>query len=237
MSLYSKFAPYYEKIFPFRENTNQFLTSYLPKEARAVIDLGCGTGHYAGWFAKAGFQSVGIDLDAAMIQSAQANYPQAEFHCLNLLELPKLKRRFDLAFCIGNVAAHLTQQKFMDFLKHLKECLHPGGVWIFQVVNWDFILEQKDFIFPEIKFESEQISFQRRYQNISEQEIQFGTTLRSPDSIIFTETTTLYPVRTEGYQQMHEQAGFEFIGQFGDFSGALFREEVFSGNVLVWKNK
>ena len=50
MSFYSDFAPYYELVFPFREQVYSFLREHAGVSDGAVLDAGCGPGHYCGMF-------------------------------------------------------------------------------------------------------------------------------------------------------------------------------------------
>ena len=45
MSFYSWFAPYYELVFPFREEVYSFLREHAGRYGSAVLDAGCGPGH------------------------------------------------------------------------------------------------------------------------------------------------------------------------------------------------
>jgi len=174
MSFYSAFATYYEVIFPFSETVYAFLRRCLPSSG-VVLDVGCGTGHYAGQLAADGFAAVGVDLDAAMIAYAQEHYPQAAFQRLNMLDIAALGQTFDAIFCIGNTAAHLTQAQFAHFLDAGRRSLTPGGVWIVQVMNWDYVLTQPAVTFPVMT--AGDATFYREYRDISEQQVTFHTRL------------------------------------------------------------
>ena len=39
-------------------------------EARSILDVGCGTGHFTRWFAGLGLEVIGLDLSAAMLLEA-----------------------------------------------------------------------------------------------------------------------------------------------------------------------
>ena len=98
MSFYEQFAAHYEKIFPFRETTWEFLRSRLPDQGR-ILDLGCGPGHYAGRFAAEDrLTAWGIDLDPAMVQAARENYPAAQFAVLDLRLVANLESPFTGAY-------------------------------------------------------------------------------------------------------------------------------------------
>ena len=67
----------------------------------------------------------------------------------------------DGAFCIGNVLPHLPTEGLAGFLQAIRALLRPGGVWLFQTVNFDPILRGEEYVFPEINLPSEQLSFLR----------------------------------------------------------------------------
>lgn len=50
-----------------------------PQAGERILDVGCGTGHLTAQIAEAGAIVVGMDSSAAMIEKAQASYPQLEF--------------------------------------------------------------------------------------------------------------------------------------------------------------
>lgn len=173
MSFYTQFAGLYEAVFPYRDPVRAFLAARIPPRPSAVapgagpepaagaggasggpararlLDLGCGPGHYAGRLAEAGHDAIGIDLDTGMIATAARRYPAASFHLLDLRQVDRLPGPFDLAFCIGNTAAHLPPEEYSAFLARLARVLRPGARWIVQVVNWDFIVGRGDYRFPD----------------------------------------------------------------------------------------
>ena len=231
---YSEFAEYYEAVFPYRDEVYSFLKSYIPDGSRQVLDAGCGTGHYCGRLAADGYDVAGIDLDPRMIEVARKNYPKPTFHCMNMLEVGELSPRFDLAFCIGNVAPHLTQDDFARFAGAVARILRPGGVWIFQVVNWDYILAQGSYAFRARKLGSGEVVFLREYRDISDARVHFLTRLASGDRTIFEGDVWLYPIRTDGFLRLHRERGFELVGHFADFQRAPFSPMTDTGSVFVF---
>jgi 2-polyprenyl-3-methyl-5-hydroxy-6-metoxy-1,4-benzoquinol methylase len=64
----------------------ELLTSLLPTQRAAILDVGCGTGSLSLILAELGHQVVGIDLSAAMIALAQAKSAEdqpIEFYVMN----------------------------------------------------------------------------------------------------------------------------------------------------------
>jgi 2-polyprenyl-3-methyl-5-hydroxy-6-metoxy-1,4-benzoquinol methylase len=87
MSFYSEFACWYEQIFPFREEVYLFLREHAVPPGCAVLDAGCGPGHYCRRFHQDGFRPTGMDLDPEMIAAAAGTSPAVAFHCMDITEL------------------------------------------------------------------------------------------------------------------------------------------------------
>ena len=144
---YSKFSEDYEQIFPFNEKIYFFLKSFLPSANTSILDIGCATGHYCGKFTADGYNISGIDLDQGMIQTAVGKYPGVNFKVLNLVDIASLNTGFGMVYSTGNVMAHISIAEFKIFLSSLKRKMPGGGIWIFQVINWDYILQQNSYTF------------------------------------------------------------------------------------------
>lgn len=74
------------------------LLSLFP-DARSILEVGCGTGHFTRWFEQQGLQVVGLDLSAGMLrQAVERGGP----HCLkgDALALPFTAGAFDLVALI-----------------------------------------------------------------------------------------------------------------------------------------
>jgi len=252
VAFYSDFAEHYESVFPFEEHVYAFLESLLPAGARRILDVGCGTGHYCGRFAADGLTAVGIDLDPEMIDVARRNYPDSEFRAMDMLDVGELPGRFDLVFCIGNVAAHVRQECLPRFLGDVGDLLAPPGAWALQIVNWDYVLEQESFAFPDTRVEpgvvepaadesaaggraASEVVFSRRYEEISEGRLRFLTRLTDDGRTVFEGDVWLYPVRSAEYMRLHEDAGFSLVGQFANFERREFDPGRHSSNVFAFR--
>jgi SAM-dependent methyltransferase len=239
MSFYSKFAGYYEQVFPFREEVWRFLKGYAGNPGNRILDIGCGPGHYCGRFAREGFKATGIDLDGAMIAEAQLCYPESEFRCLDMRRADETGGPFNCIWSIGNVMAHIPAEELTPFISKIHALLEPGGCWIMQVMNWDALAGLTDYIFPvrTITDDTSTATFHRRYSSISPESLQFTFSLRNEDSTMFEETVTLYPVEMDRYLKLHEAAGFRCEGIFSDFSGTPLKSQSGTGLVLVFGRK
>jgi SAM-dependent methyltransferase len=237
MSLYSEFAPWYEQLFPFREEVYLFLCEYAGTSGSSVLDAGCGPGHYCGRFQRDGFRSTGIDLDPKMIDEAAASSPESEFHCMNIADVATLRRSFRLIYSTGNVLAHLPSDRFSAFLQDVFTALEPGGCWIFQVVNWDYILGLAEYSFPVKTVGDGSVAFYRRYPLISQERVAFDVELVSGGQKVFYEQTTLYPLTADSLLQRHSAAGFSLTGIYAGFDKTPFNRERDSGLVMVFMKR
>ena len=178
---------------------------------------------------------MGIDLDPWMVERAKRSYLASEFRVLGAHDIGSLTGSFGAAYCIGNVASHLERHRLPDFLEALHELLTRGATWVIQTVNWDFVLAQGSYGFPDVPVEGTNLVFERSYPEISEEKVLFRTRLREGDRPVFEGETTLFPVRSEDYVGAHAQAGFELLEHKGSFAGAAFDPDIISGSILVFR--
>jgi cyclopropane fatty-acyl-phospholipid synthase-like methyltransferase len=96
----------------------------------SVLDIGCGTGEHALYFAREGYEVWGIDSAPLAIQKAQekaaARGLQASFLVLNALELFRLNRKFDTATDSG-LFHTLSDKDRPVFVDNLAAVLPQGG--------------------------------------------------------------------------------------------------------------
>jgi cyclopropane fatty-acyl-phospholipid synthase-like methyltransferase len=96
----------------------------------SVLDIGCGSGDNALFFAQEGFDVWGIDSSPLAIQKAQEKGAQrglpVHFLVLNALELTKLNRTFDTATDSG-LFHTLSDEDRPLFVKNLTAILSPSG--------------------------------------------------------------------------------------------------------------
>jgi Methylase involved in ubiquinone/menaquinone biosynthesis len=101
---YDEFIENNPNLMRMRQKVYAHVTSLLPKGTR-ILDLACGTGTDAFWFAQHGFTVHGIDISDGMLQRAQVKAKQlslesiATFEHLSYTDLGKLdKEQFDCTF-------------------------------------------------------------------------------------------------------------------------------------------
>lgn len=103
-----------------------------------VVDLGCGSGLWAGELAKAGYQVLGIDISEAMISIARKRVPEAEFRVGSVFEtgLPPCIA----VTAIGEVLNYLfdpenDREGLVRLFRRVYEALAPGGVFVFDIAE------------------------------------------------------------------------------------------------------
>ncbi|WP_342686247.1 MULTISPECIES: class I SAM-dependent methyltransferase [unclassified Methanoculleus] len=96
----------------------------------SVLDVGCGTGEHALFFAGEGYEVIGIDTAALAIQKAEEKAAkrglQAHFRVRNALDLAGLGRTFDTVIDSGFFHT-LSDEDRPVFVKNLATVLAPGG--------------------------------------------------------------------------------------------------------------
>jgi len=234
MSFYTQFADSYESIFPFSASIDAFLRRFLPVPGARVLDVGCGTGHYAGALAADGYDVLAVDLDPAMTAYAQAHYPDADFRVLDMRDIGRLEKGYDTVMCIGNTAAHLTQGEFGHFVEAVNGVRRPGASWILQVMNWDYVVTQESVTFPVIEGEGG-ATFYRTYRDISSARVTFATRLEVGGRVVFEDAVPLYPLLSDEIIRLHHAQGFELIEHVGSYGGAAFDPGSFSANIFVFR--
>lgn len=100
---------------------------------KTALDLGCGYGVYAGYFASVGAETVGCDGSAEMLRLAREQHPHIRFDQADILQpLPYADDSFDVILC---------NQVLMDvdpiapLLGEVHRILKPGGTFLLSIVH------------------------------------------------------------------------------------------------------
>ena len=108
----------------------------LADEARAVLDLGCGTGQLAASLAD-GRTVVGVDPAAAMLDIARHRHGGRKVTWVEAdARRVRLDRRFDLVLLTGHAyQVFLSDEDQQAVLSTIAEHLAPGGRFVFDTRN------------------------------------------------------------------------------------------------------
>ena len=141
-------TPYYKLLYGHRDDVEardwvEAIVARLgSKEGRAVLDIACGRGRHARWFAHAGAKVTGIDLSAESIAEARAGCPGAVFHVHDMRE-PFARDAFDLAVCLftslGYSADRNDDQRAVDAAA---TALRPGGRFVLDLMNTERVCRE-----------------------------------------------------------------------------------------------
>lgn len=225
MSFYSDFSAYYDQIFPTDDQTIKSFIELFKPQGR-ILDIGCGAGGYAFEMAKKGFKVDAIDFDEGMIQIAQQKqinlHIKVDFKQGNMLDLDLIDT-YDGIYCIGNTLVHLpNEMDIFEALGRIYDALKPDGTFIFQIVNYDRIIDQNVNSLPTLK--AQNVEFVRDYE-LSKGKILFNTTLKTTDSI-YNNTVELLPMRQSDLFKMMTQIGFHEVRSYGRFDQSPFESQL-----------
>jgi SAM-dependent methyltransferase len=138
-NLYAGLAEVYEAMYQtFINYEEEFLFySRLLHDApgRAMIEIGCGSGHLAPRFEQAGYAYNGLDLSADMLALAQKKSPASSFMQVDM-------RHFDLpepvngAIMTGRTISYLLHNRDVyDCFVSVRRNLTPGGLFCFDFID------------------------------------------------------------------------------------------------------
>jgi SAM-dependent methyltransferase len=135
---------------------------------------------------------------------------------------------FDTVLCFGNTLVHLQSAELIQkMLAGVSYVLKPGGHFLLQILNYDYIVGEQVSELPVI--ESENIKFIRKYifdENSPLVRFQTDLVLKKENTTISNETFLL-ALKSRQLKELLEQTGFSGIEWFSNF-----KKEPFGGNHL-----
>lgn len=257
MAFYTSIAKWYDDIFPFDESQYAFISGVLdphlagsrsvragkdPVSNRSFLDVGCGTGTLLSAFSDRFKRVSGLDMDEALLSLAAKKLLPGEGKKVDLIEgdMRKLDSLFpndEFSFIgsFGNTLPHaLGPEELVKVLTSIRTLLETDGVFLFQIINYDRILDTHERSLPTI-YRGE-VSFERLYSlPKSSGLLDFDTILCDPEhEVEIANTVELFPVRKGQIQEYLKSAGFDHVSFFGDFLGNPWTPESFLCIGLCW---
>jgi|SRR5690554_5288149 len=120
-----------------------------------ILDCACGTGLQSIGLAKAGFDVTGSDLSDKMLEIARENAKKEDINSIKFFQSDfrevrnKVNKNFDAVICMGNSIPHLKQNsEILKAFKNIYDCLNKGGIAVFDIRNYDSMLENKPRFLP-----------------------------------------------------------------------------------------
>jgi glycine/sarcosine N-methyltransferase len=172
-------------------------------------------------------QSINISTDYLKRESEFAT-PKLQIG--NMLELATdfKPAQFYVVLCFGNTLVHLQTRELMrQMLNGVFTILKPGGRFIMQILNYDYIFAEQVSKLPTI--ETENIQFIRNYkfeENSPLIRFQTELILKKKEKSILNETL-LFGLKSAELIELLKEAGFTEIELFSNF-----KQEPFGGKHL-----
>ena len=122
----------------------------------SILDMACGRGRHARWFAESGMKVTGIDIDAACIETARRAVPSARFRVHDMLD-PYGDGEFDAATCLFTSLGY-TDEPADDqrAFANATLALRPGGRFVVEFMNTAAVLHD---LVPEGSCERGRVRF------------------------------------------------------------------------------
>ncbi len=104
-----------------------------------LLDLGCGRGRNSFFFARKGFDVVGVDISDVAIASAkkQQGTHTCRFYSLDILEDSIPEAPFDMVFDLGCFHSFDSQEQRNQVANVVASVLKPDGYWLSQAGSTD----------------------------------------------------------------------------------------------------
>lgn len=222
MQFYSSIHSNYHHIFPLNMQQLHFVLEELPDiKRRNILDIGCATGDLAAELSKNACHVNAIDLDENMIELARNkhNNSTVKFELANMLRLQDKfpPSFFDGITCFGNTLVHLQNKQLVSsFLKSAHTVLKKNGLLMIQILNYEYILNEKIETLPLI--DNAYITFHRNYQFLANGRINFKTKLIvKADASVLENEVLLYPLAKNELEELLIDAGFDKTNMYSGF--------------------
>lgn len=114
----------------------ELIGRYIGKGKR-VLDFGCGTGRSTRFLQNLGFNVVGADINAAMLEQAQ-RVANTEYYLLDSTNLPFPKTSFDIVFQSFVLLEYPSISQMIETFKEFNRVLNDHGTMIVVTGSEDY---------------------------------------------------------------------------------------------------
>lgn len=217
MTFYQLLSEYYNELFPVTEQKIKEIQKFIDLSNKSVLDVGCATGELSLKLSEPVKEVVGIDLDQYMIAIASKKITNnTTFKTLNMLDIHKLERSFDVILCLGNTLSHLDSlEQVTNFFINCYNSLNDKAYLLFQIVNYTGILDSGIKKFP--KKETEHLVFNRVYKLVDSKILFDMELMNKENGESLTSTINLLPLTKEQLELSLNSVGFGNIELYGSY--------------------
>jgi len=96
-----------------------------------ILEAGCGSGRWVGWFIRKGWQATGLDWSEACCERARSAIPEARFMSGDMRDMPFADNEFGSIVSLG--AVEHSAEGPLRSLQEYRRVLRPGGIAIITV--------------------------------------------------------------------------------------------------------
>ena len=185
-----------------------------------ILDVGCGPGRHTIELACRGFDVVGIDPSAAMIEAARARAAEAgvspEFLQVGG-ESFTTDAAFDAAICLFTTLGQISRQgENSGLVRRVYDALHSGGGFIVET-------PQRDWTVQNLKT-NERFGDGEHYTNVKRRYDAADRTISESFEVVSPTSTKTYRLRYRLYSHAElvhvlSKAGLSVLASFGDDEG------------------
>ncbi|BCW95471.1 MAG: class I SAM-dependent methyltransferase [Fimbriimonadales bacterium] len=146
-------APYYDQLmqsipYLWWMHYVETLLDYFDRPAQKILDLCCGTGNLSELLAMSGYEVVGVDRSAAMIEQAIRKAEQHQSRVRYFVQdaaALELGETFDGIVSLFDSLNNITEpQRFAEAMRRAYRHLNPDGIFIFDL-NTEYAFVRKMF--------------------------------------------------------------------------------------------
>ncbi len=244
MNAFSTVAEFYEVLTNSTrrlEKEGPLLLEYLERTGgKNVMDIACGTGLHAQFFAEHGANVTAIDLSEEMLEYARAHrqHPSITYVCADMRSLPS--GQWDLAISLGNSLSLLSNEDdLVHVFAQLAGCVASRGFVIVQIVNYLSAAAQK----PRHRVEEsehggvEVIAIKNMVPVDSQTLVSLQFFARQAEVWRnLSDWALLRNWHVEDLEKAASQSGFELERVFGSFQGDAYQSETSPDVVAVFRH-
>jgi len=123
---YEQMADLYNSLYPYvnKENIDFFIDKL---NGDKILDIGCGSGRDAEYFANKGLDVIGIDLSNRFIEISQAKVPKAKFIKMDMRNINFPVNSFDGIWSMASIL-HIPKLEVKDTIIKFREVLKTNGI-------------------------------------------------------------------------------------------------------------
>ncbi len=247
MKAYNQVASVYDYMIDWETRLQNedafFIHLFREQMTQSILDLGCGTGEHVLHWGEMGHNTTGVDSSKEMIAQAKQKADEldvdVEFLCLPMDQFAvKIEESFDMITCIGNTLPHVLDQAKLDRLfQNIAAKLNPFGCAVFQLHNFEPILEVQKRDFPvKARQENGKEYIFSRFYDYHQEKMLFNLVAITRENGSFTSKSHSvyhYPWRYQELKDTALKAGFKTVMAYGNFQFEEFNINQSSDLILV----